>query len=189
MSYKMIPAVAVALAAIAAVPAIAEKPATAATLAAFKLTAIDGAPMPMSAYKGKVVLLVNTASMCGFTPQYDALQKVHATYEAKGFTVIGVPSGDFAGQEFGSNKEIKEFCESKFNIRFPMTEKAVVSGDKAIPLFKWAADATKSPPKWNFHKYVIGRDGKVIAAFGSAAKPDSPAVIAEVEKALAKKAG
>jgi glutathione peroxidase len=155
----------------------------------FNLTAIDGAPMPMAAYKGKAVLLVNTASFCGFTPQYDGLQKLYESYSAKGFTVIGVPSGDFGGQEHGKNSEIKEFCESKFNIRFPIAEKAVVKGDNAIPLFKWAAASTGSPPQWNFHKYLIGRDGKVIAAYGSRTAPDDSELKIAIEKALAAKAG
>jgi glutathione peroxidase len=155
----------------------------------FSLIAIDGAPMPMAAYKGKAVLLVNTASFCGFTKQYDGLQKLYESYSAQGFTVIGVPSGDFGGQEHADNKQIKEFCESKFNIRFPMAEKAVVKGDKAIPLFKWAAASTASPPEWNFHKYLIGRDGKVIAAYGSRTAPDAAELKIAIEKALAAKAG
>jgi glutathione peroxidase len=153
----------------------------------YTLTAIDGEAMPLAAYKGKAILLVNTASFCGFTPQYDGLQKLYESYEAKGLTVIGVPSGDFGGQELGKNSEIKAFCESKFNIRFPMTEKSVVTGDQAIPIFKWAAAATASPPKWNFHKYLIGRDGKVIAAFDSKTKPGSATLKAAIEKALAAK--
>ena len=169
-------------------PAIAQDAPGAKSLYDFTLTAIDGAPMPLSAYKGQVVLLVNTASFCGFTPQYDGLEKLYETYKAKGFTIIGVPSGDFRNQEYASNKEIKQFCESKFNIRFPMAEKAVVTGDKAIPLYQWASAGTKSPPKWNFHKYLIGRDGKLIAAFTSVAKPDSRIVKLAVEEALAKKA-
>jgi glutathione peroxidase len=155
----------------------------------FNLTAIDGEAMPMAAYKGKAVLLVNTASFCGFTAQYDGLQKLYETYGAQGFTVIGVPSGDFGGQEHGKNSEIKEFCESKFNVRFPLTEKSVVKGDKAIALFKWVADSTASPPQWNFHKYLIGRDGKVIAAYSSRTAPDAAELKIAIEKALAAKAG
>ncbi len=151
----------------------------------YTLTAIDGEAMPLSTYKGRALLLVNTASFCGYTKQYDGLQKLFETYEAKGLTVIGVPSGDFGGQEMAKNSEIKEFCDSKFNIRFPMAEKAVVKGDAAIPLFKWVAAATASPPKWNFHKYLIGRDGKAIAAFGSGVTPDSAELKGAVEKALA----
>ena len=151
------------------------------------MTAIDGKPLPLSKYKGQVMLVVNTASFCGYTPQYEALQKVHATYQAKGFTVLGVPSGDFKGQEYGSNKEIAQFCESKFGIRFPMAEKASVIGANAAPFYRWAA-AELGPdnvPKWNFHKYLVGRDGKLIAAFPSKVKPDDPQVTAAIEKALA----
>jgi glutathione peroxidase len=153
----------------------------------FTLTAIDGAAMPLAAFRGKTILLVNTASFCGFTPQYDGLQKLYESYAAQGFTVIGVPSGDFGGQEHAKNSEIKAFCESKFNIRFPMAEKSVVTGKMATPIFKWATAATASPPKWNFHKYLIGRDGNVIAAFNSKTTPDSGELKAAIEKALAAK--
>ncbi|WP_310475282.1 glutathione peroxidase [Sandarakinorhabdus sp.] len=156
----------------------------------FTVKTIDGKPMPMAQYKGKVVLLVNTASMCGYTPQYEGLQALHESYKAKGFTVVGVPSGDFGGQEYGSNAEVKQFCESKFGIKFPMTEKAVVKGAKAIPLYKWAANTLgeTNTPQWNFHKYLIGKDGRLIAAFGSKSTPTSPEVQAAVAKALAAKA-
>jgi glutathione peroxidase len=155
----------------------------------FNLKTIDGKPMPMAQYKGKVVLLVNTASMCGFTPQYEGLQQLHDSYKAKGFTVIGVPSGDFGDQEYGSNSEVKQFCESKFGIKFPMTEKAVVKGPKAIPVYKWAANTLgeAQTPQWNFHKYLIGKDGKLIAAFGTKTTPTSPEVTAAVAKALTAK--
>ncbi len=158
------------------------------TAADFTLTGLDGKPLPLSQFKGKAILLVNTASMCGYTPQYDGLEKLQTTYEAKGFTVLGVPSGDFLGQEFGTSKEISEFCRTKYGIKFPLAEKAHVKGDGAIPLFKWATTATKSAPAWNFHKYLIGRDGKVIAAFPSKVKPDAPELIKAIETALAKPA-
>ena len=155
----------------------------------FTLKTIDGKPMPMAQYKGKVVLLVNTASMCGYTPQYEGLQQLHESYKAKGFTVVGVPSGDFGGQEYGSNAEVKQFCESKFGIKFPMAEKAVVKGPKAIPVYKWAASTLgdANTPQWNFHKYLVGKDGKLIAAFGSKTTPTSPEMTAAVAKALAQK--
>jgi glutathione peroxidase len=156
-----------------------------------KMTAIDGKPLPLSAYKGRVMLVVNTASFCGYTPQYEALQKVHEMYKARGFTVLGVPSGDFKGQEYGSNKEIAQFCESKFGIRFPMAEKANVIGPQAAPFYRWAVAelGPDNAPKWNFHKYLVGRDGKLIAAFPSKVKPDDPQVTAAIEKALAAKRG
>ena len=152
-----------------------------------EMTAIDGKPLSLAKYKGQVMLVVNTASFCGYTPQYEALQKVHEAYKAKGFTVLGVPSGDFKGQEYGSNKEIAQFCESKFGIRFPLAEKANVVGPGAAPFYRWAA-AELGPdnvPKWNFHKYLVGRDGKLIAAFPSKVKPDDRQVTAAIEKALA----
>ena len=173
-------------AAAAAVAVIAAAPAVKSAYD-IDMTAIDGKPLPLSKYKGQVMLVVNTASFCGYTPQYEALQKVHETYKAKGFTVLGVPSGDFKGQEYGSNKEIAQFCESKFGIRFPMAEKANVVGANAAPFYRWAA-AELGPdnvPKWNFHKYLVGRDGKLIAAFPSKVKPDDPQVTAAIEKALA----
>jgi glutathione peroxidase len=152
----------------------------------FKLTAIDGAALPLSKFKGKVVLLVNSASKCGYTPQYDGLQKLHLDYQAQGFTVLAVPSGDFLGQEFASNKEISGFCQTKFGIKFPMTEKEHVVGAQAIPIYRWAAArlGADNTPKWNFHKYLIGRDGQLITAFGSKIEPGDPAVKAAVESAL-----
>ena len=156
----------------------------------FDLTAIDGERLPMKQFRGKVVLLVNTASFCGFTPQYDGLQKTQDTYVARGFTVVGVPSGDFKNQEYGSNKEIAGFCKAK-GVRFPLAEKSEVVGAKAIPIYRWAA-AKLGPdqtPKWNFHKYLIGRDGRLIAAFGTRTEPTDPKVKAAIEAALKGPAG
>jgi len=178
-----------AFVAVSAIVAIAAAPAAVKSAYDIRMTAIDGKPMPLSKYKGQVMLVVNTASFCGYTPQYEALQKVHDTYKAQGFTVLGVPSGDFKEQEYGTNKEIAQFCESKFGIRFPMAEKSNVVGDNAAPFYRWAA-AELGPdnvPKWNFHKYLVGRDGKLIAAFRSKVKPDDPQVTAAIEKALAAK--
>jgi glutathione peroxidase len=151
----------------------------------FDLVAIDGEPLPMKQFRGKVVMLVNTASFCGFTPQYDGLQKTQDSYAARGFTIVGVPSGDFLNQEYGSNKEIAGFCKSK-GVRFPLAEKSDVVGAKAIPIYRWAA-AKLGPdqtPKWNFHKYLIGRNGRLIAAFGSRTEPTDPKVKAAIEAAL-----
>jgi len=152
----------------------------------FKLTAIDGEPLPVSKFKGEVVLLVNTASFCGFTPQYEGLQKLQTDYAAKGFTVIGVPSGDFMEQEYKSNKEISGFCKAKFGINFPLAEKGDVVGPKALPVYRWAA-AVLGPdktPRWNFHKYLVGRDGRLITAFGTRTPPGDPAVTGAIEAAL-----
>jgi glutathione peroxidase len=155
----------------------------------FTMKTIDGKPMPFAQYKGKVLLVVNTASFCGFTPQYEGLQKLQDSYQAKGFTVIGVPSGDFGDQEYKSGGEIKTFCESKFGIKFPLTQKSVVKGAAAAPFYRWAA-ATLGPdktPQWNFHKYLVGRDGRLLAAFPSQSTPMSAEVTSAVAKALAAK--
>lgn len=152
----------------------------------FTLTSIDGKPMPLSAWRGQVVLLVNTASFCGFTPQYEGLQKLHAGLAPRGFTVIGVPSGDFMSQEHDSNAKIKDFCETQFGITFPLAEKAHVKGERAIPLYRWvrATLPSENEPKWNFHKILIGKDGRPIAGFGSRVTPDAPELRAAIEKAL-----
>jgi glutathione peroxidase len=153
----------------------------------FRLTAIDGEPMPMARYRGNVVLLVNTASFCGFTPQYEGLQALQTAYSAKRFTVLGVPSGNFMSQEYGKNAEIAGFCKSKFGVRFPLAEKSDVVGEKTIPIYRWAAArlGARNAPQWNFHKYLIGRDGRLIAAFGSKTAPQDPLIRSAIEKALA----
>jgi glutathione peroxidase len=137
-----------------------------------------------TAYRGQVLVIVNTASKCGFTPQFEALEGLHARYKARGFAVLGFPSGDFMAQEFTEEKKIQEFCTLTYGVKFPMFQKVHVKGDEATPLYKALAKATGEAPKWNFHKYVIGRDGKVVASFGSRTKPDAPEVIAAIEAAL-----
>lgn len=173
----------------AAVIAVAAAPAGVNNAYDVTMKTIDGKPMPFSQYKGKVLLVVNTASFCGFTPQYEALEKAQKAYSSKGFTVIDVPSGDFMGQEYKTNAEIKTFCESKFGINFPLSEKSVVTGSKATPFFAWAAAKLGSDeaPKWNFHKYLVGRDGQIVGSFGSKVTPDSPEITAAIEKAIAAK--
>lgn len=136
------------------------------------------------AYGGQVLLVVNTASKCGFTPQFEALEGLHARYKARGFAVLGFPSGDFMAQEFTDEKKIQEFCTLTYGVKFPMFQKVHVKGDEATPFYKALAKATGEAPKWNFHKYLIGRDGKVVANFGSRTKPDAPEVIAAIEAAL-----
>lgn len=170
----------------AAVAVIAAAPA-ARSAYDFTMATIDGKPMPLAQYKGRVLLVVNTASFCGYTPQYEGLETLYETYKDKGLTVVGVPSGDFAGQEYKSNGEIKTFCESKFGIKFPMAEKAVVTGDKAAPFYRWAADTLgkDKTPKWNFHKYLVDRDGRLVGAFSSKTTPMSPELTGAVEQALA----
>jgi glutathione peroxidase len=153
----------------------------------FAFTAIDGTPLPMSTFAGKVVLVVNTASFCGFTKQYDGLQKLYATYQDRGLVVLGVPSNEFGQQEPGKNSEIAEFCQGAFNVTFPLTEKASVIGSEAHPFYKWAASVLggSAAPKWNFHKYLIGADGKLIASFATSVEPGSAKVIQAIETALA----
>lgn len=135
-------------------------------------------------YGGQVLLVVNTASKCGFTPQFEALEALHARYSPRGFAVLGFPSGDFMGQEFDEEKKIQEFCTLTYGVKFPMFQKVGVTGKTATPFYRDLAQASGESPKWNFHKYVIGRDGKVVASFGSRTKPDAPEVVAAIEQAL-----
>lgn len=158
---------------------------------AFQITTktIDSKPMPWSQFKGKVLLVVNTASFCGFTPQYEGLQKLQDEYAAKGFTVIGVPSGDFGDQEYDEAGKIKDFCEATYRVKFPMTEKSVVKGAKAVPFYRWAANTLgeDKAPAWNFHKYLVGRDGKLIASFPPKVTPQSPELVGALTDAIAAK--
>jgi len=154
----------------------------------FNFEAIEGGRMPLGQWRGKVLLVVNTASFCGFTPQYEGLQALWQRYEAKGLVVVGVPSNDFGGQEPKSEGEILGFCKGAYNVSFPLTSKQVVSGPQAHPFYRWAADAlgAGATPKWNFHKYLVGRDGRLINAFGTRVTPQAPELIKAVEAALAK---
>lgn len=154
----------------------------------FSFTSIDGAPLSMGDFAGKAVLVVNTASRCGFTPQYDALQSVWETYKDRGLVVLGVPSNDFGGQEPGTEAQIKTFCETNFSVDFPMTEKQVVVGAEAHPFYRWAAEAggADKAPSWNFHKYLIGPDGRFVAAIPTRVSPTDPNAIAAIEQALPK---
>ncbi|HEY1128216.1 MAG TPA: glutathione peroxidase [Roseateles sp.] len=136
------------------------------------------------AYAGQVLLIVNTASKCGYTPQYEGLESLHQRYAGQGFSVLGFPSNDFKGQEPGSEKEIQEFCTLTYGVKFPMFEKVVVTGDNATPLYKSLAQATGTAPAWNFHKYLIGRNGRVVANFPSKTAPDDPALVAAIEREL-----
>lgn len=150
---------------------------------------IDGAKLDLAQFRGKALLVVNTASFCGYTRQYEALQKLWQRYEAQGLVVIGVPSNDFGAQEPGAESEIKTFCEGNFGITFPLTAKYEVKGANAHPFYRWAAASVGSSatPQWNFHKVLAGRDGQGIAAFSSSVEPLSGIVIDAVEKALAQK--
>lgn len=146
----------------------------------------DEKPQSLCQYSGKVVVAVNTASFCGFTSQYKGLEALHDKYKDKGLVVLGFPSNDFS-QETGSNKEIAAFCESTFGVKFPMFTKTSVSGTDANPLFKQLATKTGTIPRWNFYKYVIGRDGQSVSSFNSSADPQSSQFIKEIEKQLALK--
>jgi glutathione peroxidase len=144
----------------------------------------DESPQSLCQYKGKVVLAVNTASYCGFTPQYEGLEKLHERYAARGLVILGFPSGDFGNQEKTNNKEIAEFCFNTYGVKFPMFAKTSVRGDKANPFFAALAGATGQPPKWNFHKYLIDRQGRAVKAFPSQVEPLDGRLTREIEAAL-----
>ena len=140
----------------------------------------------LSEFKGKTILVVNTASLCGFTYQYDDLQKLYEKYSNDGLVVLGVPSNDFGNQESGSNKEVKEFCDSTFSITFPLTEKYIVKGQNAHPIYLWAKEnhGNSAVPKWNFHKILINKSGKVEDTFSSFTEPMSKKIINKIEEIL-----
>ena len=135
-------------------------------------------------YAGDVLLVVNTASKCGFTPQFEGLEALHAKYGGRGFAVLGFPSGDFKSQEFEDEKQIQQFCTLTYGVKFPMFEKVHVVGKQATPLYRDLAEASGQAPQWNFHKYLIGRDGRLIAGYGSKTAPDDPALVAAIDAAL-----
>lgn len=153
----------------------------------FAFTRIDGSPLPLDVYRGKTLLVANTASLCGFTPQYDGLQALYDQYRDDGLVVIGAPSDNFGGQEYADNGKIRKFCETNFNITFPLTEKIDVKGAAAHPFFRWAKDelGASAEPKWNFHKILIDRSGNAVAAFPSSDEPLGGAIEAAVQAALA----
>ncbi len=164
--------------------------ATERTIYDFTLNSIDGQPTPLSSFKGKVVLLVNVASRCGYTPQYTALESIYEKYESRGFVIVGIPANNFGGQEPGSNQEIKTFCTAKYHVTFPMMAKVSVKGDDITPLYQFLTDKSANPNTggeigWNFTKFLVGPDGRVIARFDSKVEPDSPQVTSAIEKALA----
>lgn len=152
----------------------------------FSFTSIDGQPLPLSDFRDKPVLVVNTASQCGLTPQYSGLQALWTKYRGQGLVVLGVPSNDFGAQEPGAEDEIRTFCETSFGVDFPMTSKTVVKGEGAHPFYVWAKSelGEEAEPKWNFHKLLIGRDGRLAGAFGSRTEPLDPAVASAIEAAL-----
>jgi glutathione peroxidase len=166
--------------------------ATEKTVYDFTLNSIDGQATPLSTYKGKVVLLVNVASRCGYTPQYAALEALYEKYKDRGFVIVGIPANNFGAQEPGTNQEIKTFCTSKYHVTFPMMAKVSVKGSDIAPLYQFLTNKEANPStggeiEWNFTKFLVDGNGKVIARFASAIEPDSPQVSSAIEKALASK--
>jgi glutathione peroxidase len=155
----------------------------------FTLNSIDGQPTPLSTFKGKVVLLVNVASRCGYTPQYAGLESLYEKYKDRGFVIVGIPANNFGAQEPGTNQEIKTFCTAKYHVTFPMMAKVSVKGSDITPLYQFLTDKAAHPETggeigWNFTKFLVGPDGKVLARFDSKLEPDSPELISAVEKSL-----
>jgi glutathione peroxidase len=152
----------------------------------FAFDNIDGGEIRLADFRGRPVMVVNTASKCGFTYQYDALQKLWTDYRDRGLVVVGVPSDDFGGQEYASEAEVKNFCTMNFGIDFPMTTITKVKGSGRHPFYAWAAEALgeNQTPRWNFHKYLVDGEGRLVAAFGTGVEPNSAAVTSAVEKLL-----
>jgi glutathione peroxidase len=178
--------------ALAQTPAMVKPPSPAAAMATPACPALlqqnflrlqDEKPQALCQYSGKVLLVVNTASFCGFTTQYTGLEALHTKYKDRGLVVLGFPSNDFS-QESGSNKEIADFCENTFNVKFPMFVKSSVSGSKANPLFKQLASTSGTAPRWNFYKYLVGRDGVKVSAFNSTVEPQDPRFVKALENML-----
>ena len=162
--------------------------ATEKTVYDFTLDSIDGQATPLSSFKGKIILLVNVASRCGYTPQYTALESIYEKYKGRGFVIVGIPANNFGGQEPGSNEELKTFCTAKYHVTFPMMAKVSVKGSDITPLYQFLTDKTTHPDTggeigWNFTKFLVAPDGNVIARFDSAVEPDSPQVTGAIEKA------
>ena len=155
----------------------------------FTMKSIDGQQVSLKNYSGKVVLLVNVASRCGFTPQYTGLEALYEKYKDRGFVIVGIPANNFGGQEPGSNQEIKTFCTSKYHVTFPMMAKVSVKGDDITPLYAFLTDKSANPKTggeigWNFTKFLVGPDGKVIARFDSEVEPEAKDLTSAIEKAL-----
>ena len=157
----------------------------------FQFKDLDGSALNLSEYKGKVIIIVNVASQCGFTKQYEDMQNIWEKYQSKGIVMLGIPSNDFGKQEPGTNEEIKNFCEAKFGITFPMTEKVSVKGPESHPFYIWAREnhGKSAIPKWNFHKIIVGRNGKIDDTFASITNPSSKKFIEAIEKSLNSKNG
>ena len=171
-------------------PAIAQAPAMSRPTAyAFSFAGLDGGNLTLAAHAGKPILIVNTASQCGYTPQLGGLQKLWTRYRDRGLMIIGGPSNDYGGQEPGGPAEINKTAHGEYGVSFPLAAKADVKGPSAHPFYKWAAhERPGDPPRWNFHKYLIGRDGHVAASFATSVEPTDPRVIAAIEKELSRAA-
>ena len=152
----------------------------------FNFNDLDGTELNLSEFKNKVIVVVNVASQCGFTRQYEDMQNIWEDYQKEGLIIIGIPSNDFGGQEPGSNKEIKNFCEAKFGITFPITEKVKVKGSEAHPFYIWAKEnyGKSAVPKWNFHKIIIDKDGKIAETFSSITNPSSKKFIEVLDRLI-----
>jgi len=155
----------------------------------FRFPAIDGGDLDLSDFCGRVLLVVNTASFCGFTYQYEALEKLYKARKAMGLVIVGVPANNFGGQEPGTNEEIKTFCSRTYNVTFPMMSKVSVKGSDATPLYQYLTDKSANPAvggdvKWNFTKFLVGKDGKPVQRFEPGVSPDSPELAQAIEKAL-----
>ena len=150
-----------------------------------KLPTLSEDAASLCRYQGKVLLVVNTASQCGYTPQYEGLEALHRRYRDKGLVVLGFPSNDFGGQEPGSNKEIAKFCELNYGVTFPMFSKTTVAKGAVNPFYERLASASKSKPRWNFHKYLVDRRGEKVLAYESAVTPDDPKLVRAIERLLA----
>lgn len=172
--------------AILASPLMAAAGAAAAEPAAwtFRFASLEGGEHDLAAWRGRVLLVVNTASFCGHTPQYAALQRLHERFAARGLVVLGVPSNDF-NQEAASNREVRDFCDAQFGIDFPMAAISRVKGPEAHPFFRWAAARAGGEPRWNFHKYLVARDGREVRGFATRIAPDSEEMTRAIEAALA----
>jgi glutathione peroxidase len=169
-----------------ALAGIQECPAMPSTAHDFAFTSIGGGALPFHQFDGKAVLVVNTASACGLTPQYAGLKRMHDKYKARGLVVLGVPSNNFGAQEPGSSAEIQSFCATNYRVDFPLTEKVDVVGPQAHPFYRWAAGelGAESAPKWNFHKYLVGPDGRLAGFFASEVAPEAPEITRAVEALL-----
>lgn len=154
---------------------------------AFESRRLDGTPVSLGAYAGKVALVVNTASECGLTPQYEGLQALHEKYATRGLAVLGFPSNDFGAQEPGGPEQIQAFCQRNYGVGFDMFEKIPVKGADQAPLYRWLTDGDQQPIRWNFEKFLIGPDGQVIGRFAPDTAPDDPALLEAIEQSLTTK--